>query len=495
MAEPGQTSAKDWFERGYHYKRSGEYDKALDAFRESIRLNPSVAAPWIGLAQLLDGNSQFEDSRQCLLYATRAEPGNVMAHRHLASACQRLGDIEDARSAYQRALELDPNDGMAYLGLGQLLEDIGQPEDAAKAYRQAIKFEPRDKQALANLLGLGKQVDISAEIAEATTLLPTLDATDRALVGYGLGKAHEQKKEFDAAFTAFNIANAARSGASEAFHKDGFDARIDVMVDLFSNAFFQKRRDWGVVTERPVFIVGLPRSGTTLIEQILASHPDCFGAGELAVLTDLATGTPDRLGDESTYWPFCAPRLSKSHITDIAGEYLASSTRRATDAAKRVIDKQPLNFWHLGLIAIALPKARIIHCTRDIRDCGLSIYTHNFSVQQNWSTDLNNIAHYWQGYRKLMAHWQIVSGLQILDISYEDTVSDLEQQARRLLDFLSLPWDERVLAFHTSERAVQTPSRWQVRQPLYTSSTARWRKYEPYLAPLVDVASKSKPHV
>ncbi|NRA85380.1 MAG: sulfotransferase, partial [Gammaproteobacteria bacterium] len=160
--------------------------------------------------------------------------------------------------------------------------------------------------------------------------------------------------------------------------------------------------------------------------------------------------------------------------------------QRAPEAVLKVVDKQPLNFWHLGLVAMAFPNARIVHCTRDIRDCGLSIFTQNFNTTQNWSTDLDDIAFYWQGYKKLMEHFKQVSGLPILEVNYEETVSELEWQSRRLLDFVGLPWDECVLNFHQSQRAVQTPSRWQVRQPLYQSSKARWRNYESYLAPLMN---------
>ncbi|MEO0973843.1 MAG: sulfotransferase, partial [Pseudomonadota bacterium] len=157
-------------------------------------------------------------------------------------------------------------------------------------------------------------------------------------------------------------------------------------------------------------------------------------------------------------------------------------------SAVRIIDKQPLNFWQLGLAAIALPHAKIIHCTRDIRPNGFSIYSQNFNVHQRWSTDLEDIATYWRGYRRLMAHWEAATSLQMMEAPYEAMVQDPEGQARQLLDFLELPWDPSVLAFHESSRAVQTPSRWQVRQPIYTSSKARWEHYEAHLAPLIAAA-------
>lgn len=492
MIKPNALTAKDWYDLGLERKRDGDFTGALDAFRDSIKLNPNVAAPWIYLAKLLDSNNQLEEARQCFMRAVMADAKNLMARQMLASSHQKLGYVDAAKQEYENAIKLDPNAELSYLGLGQLFEDLGEPEQAAKAYRHAIKLAPDEHEALANLLGLSRHVDISAEIAQAETLLKDLPFREKALVGYGLGKAYQQQKQYDAAFNAYATANAARRETSEPFNRKALDARIDNMIALFSSEFFDERKTWGDPSERPIFIVGLPRSGTTLTEQILASHSACFGAGELAVLADLATGTPDRLHDESTYWPYCAPRLTHEHMASIAQDYHDASGQRAFDAAKRVVDKQPLNFWHLGLIAMALPNARIIHCVRDIRDCGFSIFTQNFNLQQNWSTDLSDIAHYWQGYRKLMAHWQKVSGLQILEVAYEDTVSDLELQAKRLLDFVDLPWQDNVLNFHETERAVQTPSKWQVRQPLYQSSKARWRQYENHLAPLIEAAEPSQ---
>ena len=491
-APSNPPTAKGWFERGNECKRAGNLAGALDAYRQSIKLNQHVAAPWIGLAQVLHANSQFEDARQCLIQATIAEPGNLLARQKLAASHKQLGYVEHAMRVYEQALALDPSAAATHLGRGQLLEDLGQPQEAAAAYRQARTLEPPMSEALANLLSLGDHIDLMPELEEARNLLPTLKLSEKAQVGYGLGKAYEQRKDYDAAFDAYAIANAARREAAGQFDRTFFDARIEEMMTRFSEDFFAARREWGDPSERPVFIVGLPRSGTTLTEQILASHPQCFGAGELNVLTDLATGTPDRLGSNEAAWPQCAPRLSAVQLQELGRDYIAQSAQRAPATAVRVIDKQPLNFWHLGLIAIALPNARIIHCTRDIRDCGLSIFTQNFNLLQNWSTDLGDIAHYWQGYRKLMAHWSKVTGLQILEVTYEDTVSEFKDQAARLLDFVSLPWNERVLQFHQSERAVQTPSRWQVRQPLYQTSKARWRHYESHLAPLIEAAESGQ---
>ncbi|MBL4670624.1 MAG: sulfotransferase, partial [Arenicella sp.] len=364
----------------------------------------------------------------------------------------------------------------------------GRPSDAANAYREALEQDFSMTEALSNLLGLSQHVDISNELVQAQALLKQSDLRAQALIGYGLGKAYEQKNNYTAAYEAYQSANLARREATGRFDREAFDARIQSMIDLFSATFFDKRRRFGDPTQRPVFIVGLPRSGTTLTEQIISSHPDCFGAGELNVLTDLATGSPDRLGSNAPAWPDCAPQLSQQQLKALGQDYIKQSGLRVPEEPLRVVDKQPLNFWHLGLIAIALPNARIIHCQRDIRDCGLSIFSHNFNTRQNWSTDLGDIAHYWCGYRRLMQHWQEVTGLRMLDLCYEDTVSNLKTSAENLLSFLELPWDKRVLNFHENDRAVQTPSRWQVRQPVYKSSVARWQHYGDKLEPLINAA-------
>lgn len=496
MTAPGAAthrSAQDWYERAGLCRRAGDLAGALDAYRHSLRLNPRVVAPWVGLAQVLDANSQFEDARQCLQQAVTVDPASALARHLLAQAHQNLGAVEEAQREYEAALELDPRSVAAHFGLGQLQEDRGRPLEAAQAYRTARALDPSCIEALASLLGLGRQIDVAQEMAQAQQLLPQLEPRQRALLGYGLGKACEQQGQRDAAFAAYVVANAARRQLAGGFDRARFDARINELIELFSPAFFAARASWGERSGRPVFVVGLPRSGTTLVEQILASHPDCFGAGELNVLSDLATGSPDRLHSRAAIWPRCVTQLSARQVLELGTDYLRAAGRRAPSAAIRVVDKQPLNFWHLGLVALALPHARIVHCTRDIRDCGFSIFSQNFNLQQQWSTDLGDIAYYWKGYRRLMAHWQDGCGLQILDVAYEDTVSDLPTQARRLLGFVGLPWDERVLSFHASERAVQTPSRWQVRQPLYRSSMARWRDYAQHLAPLLEAVEAEEP--
>ncbi|MEM7503469.1 MAG: sulfotransferase [Pseudomonadota bacterium] len=488
-AAPGPpATARQWFDRGKERQQAGDLAGALDAYRNSLSINPRAAAAWIGLAEVLDANQQPLDALECLKRGAAAEPYSVIAATRLARSFQGLGKVDDARRAYDRALAIDGESPGALLGLGELCEDLGDPEGAAAAYRKVLRAEPERADALANVLGLGRAIDISPEIETAERLMESANNRDKALIGFGLGKALDRLKRYDDAFDVLASANSARREDAGAFDRDQFDARIQRLENLFTADFYQQRAQWGNSSALPVFIVGLPRSGTTLTEQIIGSHPLCHGAGELGVLADLATGTPDRLGRADPPWPQCAVELSKSQANSVGDDYVAQVQKIAPTDAVRVVDKQPLNFWHLGLVALALPNAKIIHCTRDIRDNGLSIFSQNFNPGQRWSTDLADIGYYWQGYQRLMAHWRKTTALEFIDVSYEDTVIDTEGQARRLLRFLGLEWDEGVLSFHKNDRAVQTPSRWQVRQPIYSASKARWRRYERYLEALINAA-------
>ena len=483
------STARLWFERGVAAEREGDLDAALDAYRVSIKSSGREAAPWVGMASVLEANQQYEDARECLKRGVRVDPRHLAARMKLARAEQRLGGVDAAQMHFEIAVTLAPRNPRTHVGLGSLLEDTGDAHGAASAYRRALEVEPENAEALAGVLGLFGSVDAGGEIDQARALLSTTSNRDRALIGYALGKALDAKGEFEQAFEAFRQANLARQTEAGKFDREAFDKRVERIVRLFSPAFFAQRTGWGHETRQPIFIVGLPRSGTTLTEQLIGSHPACFGAGELYTLTDVATAIPNRLGIAGPPWPECAPLLGERHAYDLAGDYLAEVNRRAPSKMAGIVDKQPLNFWHLGLVAICFPNARIVHCTRDLRDNGFSIYCQNFNRQQDWATDLEDIVHYWSGYRRLMRHWQKTSRLSIMEVAYEDTVDDLEGQARRLLDFLELPWDSDVLSFHKYERAVQTPSRWQVRQPIYKTAKAKWRRYVRHLAPLTGAGS------
>ena len=479
------------FEQGLARERAGDIPGAFEAFRASARAGPKVAAPWVGLARLLARNHQRGEAIACLERAVACESDNAAIWTILGRTLADDGQLDKARQAYDTALAKEPDAAGPLLSLGALHEDLGDREQASAAYRQLLSAHPGHVEALSGLLNVAEGAHLAEALGAARSRLTNADDRETALLGYAIGKALTRIGDTDGAFAALAAANAARRRQAGAFDRAAFDKRIDALAGLFSRDFLAERRDWGDPSERPVFIVGLPRSGTTLTEQVLAGHPEVHGAGELDLLTDLATGLPDRLGRADPPWPAAVRDLTRDDCVGVAQDLLVRLDMIAPAGAARVIDKQPLNFWHLGLVALALPNARIINCTRDIRDCGLSIFSENFTPEQRWATDLGDIAYYWSGYRRLMDHWRAASDLRIIDVRYEELVADLEGQSRRLLDFLGLDWTPSVLDFHAQERAVQTPSRWQVRQPIYRTSRGRWQAYERHIGPLIAAAGAS----
>ena len=481
MSELGRA----FYEQGIACEKAGDISAAFEAFRRSAKADPRVAAAYVGLSRVLLQNYQRAEAIACLERAIACEPANPSLHTLLGQALAKDGQLARSRRSYEQALRMNPEAVDATVGIASLLEDLGERTAAASAYGKLLERVPGDSNGLAGLLDVADGEVLDRAIGSAEQQLTVAGNADTALIAYSLGKALARRGDHEAAFSAWTTANDARRSDTGTFDRHRFDERIERLIAIFSAGFFAARQSWGDESRQPTFVVGLPRSGTTLTEQILASHPDVFGAGELDLLTDMATGTPDLLGRPDPPWPETALELDRTHVTAIARQHLERLRSLAGTGILRIIDKQPLNFWHLGLVALTLPKARIIHCTRDVRDNGLSIFAENFTPAQRWSTELSDIAHYWRGYRRLMHHWKSVTGLRIMDIAYEAIVSDLETQARRLTAFLDLPWDAAVLDFHASGRAVQTPSRWQVRRPLYSGSAGRWRRYERQLVPLI----------
>lgn len=482
-------TGKALFDLGATCEAAGDLTAAFDYFRRAAKAAPQSAAPYLGLSRILLRNQQRADAIACLRRAVACEPCDPANHRLLGFTLLQHGDLDAARGCFEAALALAPRDADAVLGLASIAADTGRRVEAASDYARVLEIEPRHVKALAGLLSVteGEALGAAITLAEARLGCGCGDH-DAALLGYALGKARSRQGAHAEAFGAWLAANHARRRKAGAYDRDRADEEVDRLIEVFSAGFFETRSGWGARSGRPVFIVGLPRSGTTLIEQILASHPQVHAAGELNALADLATGTPDRLARHDLSWPQTATRLSAQQARDIAQAYLDRSSAPERSGALRTVDKHPLNFWYLGLVALALPDARIIHCRRDIRDNALSIFAEDFTPEQRWSADLSDIAHYWRGYRRIVGHWQKVTQLAFLDIDYEETVADLPAQARRLLDFLDLPWDPCVLDFHKVSRSIQTPSRWQVRQPIYTGSVGRWRRHAAHLAPLFEAA-------
>jgi hypothetical protein len=306
---------------------------------------------------------------------------------------------------------------------------------------------------------------------------PNLAADKRISAEFAIGTALDDAERFDEAFDHFTQANLLakeqRATAGDRYDPDVFHAVVDHLIETFTPEFLEKRRGWVEPSELPVFVVGMPRSGTTLVHQIAASHPRVFGAGELNHIGRIAMGLEER-----SAW-------TAESLTEVAQRHL--ERLRSLDAgALRVVDKMPINLHHLGLIALLFPAARVVLCRRDPRDTCLSCYFQGFAHGNAFSFDLSHCGHFHAENDRLMAHWLRVLPVAMLEVQYENVVADLEGQSRWLIDFLGLPWDPACLEFYRAQTTVLTSSIWQVRQPIYQKSAGRWRHYERHLGPLLE---------
>ncbi len=471
-----------WHNLGVAFRKMGGRDEAFDALKRALVLTPERADTYLELGNLLIGSGQFDDAVECFERAARIDPGLARARSHWAQQLSARGKVKRAESLFRQSLGLDPHHIDGWLGLGRVLEDLGQADGALSCYRTVFARQPGNAFAIGQYLALVRDEPDTAMLDSAIEAMNNPNATDegKALVGYGLLKFHDRRRNYASAAEAGLAANAARRRVAGPMDRAALSRRIDGIIRAYDREFFASRRRHGVGTDQPVFIVGLPRSGTTLTEQILTAHPLMHGAGELPDLARIAAASIG--GGEP--WQV-ASQLNEKSSRLLATEYLTALRDGSSEDALRISDKSPLNYFQLALVAVLFPNARVVHCVRGARDNALSIWMENFNPDQRYATDFGDLAFFHGEYRRLMAHWREHLPLPMLEFDYEQTVGDLEGRARRLVEFLGVPWDARCLDFHNSQRAVQTPSRWQVRQPVYRSSVSRWKHYETLLPDLV----------
>lgn len=424
------------------------------------------------------------DDAFSFLEALHAEaPENLRYLLSLGWARYRAGQSQCAISDFDMVLEQLPQSVEAHYGRARALVDAGQAEEAKLWFHRTISLAPDHAGALRELGNLKdlNPGDTSFEPLTAALEDPTVSAARRAVLEMAAGAAHINCKSHKAGFTHYRRGNLLKDVA---FDIEAYRGFVDQLITSFDKDHFKNANGNGNNSDIPVFVLGMPRSGTSLVEQILASHSGVHGAGERENMLQLA----DHLGEtlnESRAYPHCVENLNFEQSQNVASDFL-KDLRRANPKAQRIVDKMPGNFHHVGLIANLLPNARIIHCQRDPRDTCLSIFFGDFAGNHPYSYDLNNLGLYHREYQRLMAHWHQVLPGRILDVPYEGVVENQEDWSRRMLSFCGLQWESACLEFHKTQRNVRTRSNVQVRQPIYRSSLARWRAYEDELQPLLD---------
>ncbi len=408
---------------------------------------------------------------------TRTRPDMTDAWADLGALYFQAGEAAKADTAFRRALELAPQSIPVLSNLANLKKQTGDREAAVDLYRHVLALAPERANAWHELARLKKFQTDDPDIRSIENLYTSkgLDDKGRMHAAFALGKAYEDTGDYDAAFERISAANRLKR-ADVAFDLDKEKARVDALIRTFDAEFMISRSGLGYDDERPVLVLGMPRSGTTLVEQIVAGHSQAHGAGELDDLGDvISAAMPD--------FPNGVDSMA-GELVGALGRAYADNLGRLAPTARRVIDKMPSNFLLVGILAVILPKARIIHCRRSPLDTCLSCFTLHFPYGQDFSYDLDELGAYYQLYRRLMDHWHRVLPGRILDIDYEDVVADPESRARQLIEFCGLDWQDQCLDFHNSDRLIATASAAQVRQPVYTRSVGRWRRFADHLAPL-----------
>lgn len=463
--------------------RLGRTQEARQAYQQALRRRPDDIGTLTEFGNFLADNQLFDEAIACHRRALALRPNDLASQYALAGTLRRAGDIEGAVALYRRIVERDGGHAQAWNSLGGGLRALGRFEEARQCFQRAIAIDPGLADAYRGLSLTRRQEADPGEIERLATILDSPDAAplNRVAAGFALGKSLDDADRYDDAFARYSEANALYrqhlAATGRAFDPDAFATLVDRLIARFDAGFFAEHTGWGDPSELPVFVLGMPRSGTSLVEQIAASHPLVHGAGER---TDI--GRIEAELDASGWNRTEAARLAAAHcarLADLAADTPASG--KSAPKVARVIDKMPDNLLKLGVIGVLFPGARVIFCTRDPRDTCLSCFFQFFPTGNPYSYDLVQTGLRHVQIDRLAAHWRAVLPLRTMDANYEALVHNLEGESRRIVDFLGLPWDPACLDFHRTERTVLTASSWQVRQPLYAQAAGRWRNYRAHL--------------
>jgi tetratricopeptide (TPR) repeat protein len=461
-----------------------EEDKLGDAealLRRATQLAPALAPAWLMLGTLLHDSGRHAEAVECFRKVIAGEPANPAGWGSLGNSLAQTGDVDGSIAAYRRSIELNPHVPGHYMGLGHVLKTAGDQPGSLRAYRSAIERKPDFGEVYWSMANLKTFRFEEAEVEAMKRALEQPELNDVAEIHFrfALAKAHEDKGDYDAAWHYYDTGN--QRQRQKVFHDPvQMEMRHDEIMEVFNVEFLARHAGAGHESAAPIFIVGLPRSGSTLIEQILASHSQVEGTAELPTLNHIADSIgryhPDRL-----QYPMTIRDVRDKELRGYGKQYLDETRAFRITDRPHFTDKLPNNFSHVGLIHLILPNAKIINARRHPLDTCLGAYKQLFGKGQHFTYDQVDLASYYRKYHETMEHWQRVLPGKVLDVHYEETVADLETQVRRILEHCGLPFEEACVRFHETRRAVKTASSEQVRQPLYSSAVGFWRRYAKHL--------------
>ena len=469
---------------GAAFTQLGRYPEAEREFRRAIAADPNFVHAQFNLGVIHFWKGEFDAAETAQRRAIKLDPKNPEFHVALAMTLGTVGKLSDARTVMESALRMQSHHAGAIYGMGWLEAMEGHHEKAELLYRRALEKDSRRVEAWSGLADLRRMTLADSEWCEGVKNLIAAGVTPReeSSLRFALGKYFDDLEKYSSAFEEYKRANDLQKLMVKPYDRPAREAFVDDMVRAYSRDRLMRPLEGADNSERPVFVIGMMRSGTSLMEQIIASHPRAAGAGEL------------------DYWNFVVhkqrselQRVPPNARTarDLVAGYLRVLERYAGDAA-RVVDKSTMNSDLVGMIHLLLPRARFIYLNRDPADTCLSCYFQNFVNAAAFTMDLKDLAHYYRGHQRLVSHWRsVLPSDAFLEVPYAELVSDQEGWSRRIIEFIGLEWDPRVLEFEKTERAVLTASNWQVRQKMYSSSVGRSKHYQKYIGPLLPLRKLS----
>lgn len=467
--------------------RIGRYPDAENLLRRALELAPGFAPARFNLATVLYRGGKSDEALAELERLLADDPENPAYRNLMGVVLIRSGDLKDAVGHFEKALERQPGQFKIWLSYGHALKTLGRQADSIAAYRRAIDVEPGFGEAWWSLANLKTLKFDAGDVAAMRVALANrqLGAEDRFHLHFALAKALEDTGDYAAAFENYSEGNRLRL-EQEPYDPARTTRQVDRTIALFTPEFLKAAEGLGCDRPDPIFVLGMPRAGSTLVEQILASHPQVEGTHELPDVQMFAS----RLAGEDEAYPDVLSGMAVERFELLGAEYIERTKQHRKLGRVRFIDKMPNNWLHAGLIRLILPNAKIIDARRHPLACCVANFRQHFARGQDFSYDLEHMGRYYRDYVRLMAHFDTVAPGMVHRVHYEAVVADLEGEVRRMLDFLGLPFDEACLRYHETDRAVRTASSEQVRQPIYREGLDQWRNFAPWLGPLERVLER-----
>jgi len=484
--DPGHVGAHTAL--GFALIEKGSDTQAIEAFQKALQLDPRQADAQVGLGNALSKLGEFDRALESYQQALKLDPENLNAHNCLGRFNSDINELDKAIGCYQTAIDLDPTHKESFKNLAEVFAAHGRLDEAIDYCRKAIEIDSGYAEAYRLLSRIRKFSEYDDDIQAMQSLFAKdgISDSDKMQVGFGLGKAYEDIGDYEKSML-YILDGSRLKRLTFNYSVSKSRELFERIKKVFTREFFGGYEMQGNTDETPIFILGMPRSGTSLVEQILASHPDVHGGGELVDLMQVLNLAHDRyVGSNIDEFPEFVTRLEPRDLRELGCEYV-SRIRKLSPNARFITDKMPHNFLRIGFIRMILPNARIINCCRDPMDNCLSIFKNYFPSGHDYSYDLTELGQYYNLYLDLMRHWKSTLPGFIYELSYQDLVIDQEKQIRQLLEHCHLPWNDACLDFYKTERLVNTASNAQVRQPIYKDSVMRWKRYEKQLKPLADV--------